>query len=141
MADATEIVLLVEDDDNDALLAEKALRDSGAFRQVIRLAAGEVAINYLNGDPPYEDRNSYPLPALVLLDLKMPKLTGFDVLTWLQSHPRLMSEVRVVVLTGSIIPEDMKRAKELGAVGFEIKPVEFSKLVDIARKISKSPRL
>jgi CheY-like chemotaxis protein len=70
----------------------------------------------------------------------MPKLTGFDVLTWLQRNPQLTSEIPVIVLTGSIHPEDMKRAQELGAVGFEIKPVEFTKLVDIAKRIAQSPR-
>jgi CheY-like chemotaxis protein len=140
MAHPPQIVLLVEDDANDAFLAQRALHESGAFHHVIHLPDGEEAIKYLNGDPPYNDRNSYPIPGLILLDLKMPKLTGFDVLTWLQRNPQLTSEIPVIVLTGSIHPEDVKRAQELGAVGFEIKPVEFSKLIDIAKKISQSPR-
>src|SRR5262245_12834582 len=128
MVPGSHIVLLVEDDPNDAFLARTALRESGAFHQVIHLSDGDEAIRYLNGDPPYNDRDNYPLPGLVLLDLKMPKLTGFDVLAWLQRHSRLAAQIPVVVLTGSIYPEDMKKAQELGAVGFEIKPVEFSKL-------------
>jgi len=134
----SQLVLLVEDDANDAFVAKRALHDSGVFNHVVHLPDGEEAIKYLNGDPPYHDRNSHPQPGLVLLDLKMPKLTGFDVLTWLQLHPQLTSEIPVIVLTGSIHPEDMKRAQKLGAVGFEVKPIEFSKLVEIAKKISKS---
>jgi CheY-like chemotaxis protein len=135
--DQQRIILLVEDDTNDALLCQKALHESGTLQTVIHLPDGEDAIKYLNGDPPYQDRTKYPLPALVLLDLKMPKLTGFDVLIWLQNHPALASEIPVIVLTGSIYPEDAKRAKQLGAVGYEIKPVRFTELVQIVRKASE----
>jgi CheY-like chemotaxis protein len=130
----SQVILLVEDDHNDALLAQRALKDAGAAQRVVHLCDGEEAIKYLNGDPPYQDRQTHPPPALVLLDLKMPKLTGFDVLAWLQERPQLAAHIPVVVLTGSIHGEDMKRAKQLGAVGYEMKPVAFIDLVQIARK-------
>jgi len=130
----TKIILLVEDDPNDALRSQRALREAGLLERVIHLPDGEDAVMYLNGDAPYDDRAAYPLPALVLLDLKMPKLTGFDVLTWLQAHPSLAAQIPVIVLTGSIVPEDVKRAKDLGAVGYEVKPIGFMDLVEIAKR-------
>ena len=134
MTESSQIILLVEDDHNDALLAQRALKDAGAAHRVIHLCDGEEAIKYLNGDPPFQDRQTHPSPSLVLLDLKMPKLTGFDVLAWLQDRPQLAANIPVVVLTGSIHGDDMKRAKRLGAVGYEVKPVAFTELVEIARK-------
>ena len=104
--------------------------------RIVRIPDGETAIAYLRGDPPYTDRTQHPLPALVLLDLKMPGMTGFDVLTWLQTQPEL-TKVPVVVLTGSVHPEDMHKAKKLGAVGYEVKPVDFSQLVSIAKNLSQ----
>src|SRR5882762_4014941 len=81
------MILLVEDDPNDALLAQRALQRAGASQEILHLQDGEEAINYLSGKPPFADRTRYPLPSLVLLDLKMPRMSGFDVLTWLQGHP------------------------------------------------------
>lgn len=128
------IILLVEDDPNDALLAQRALQRAGASQEILHLQDGEEAINYLSGKPPFEDRNRHPLPSLVLLDLKMPRMSGFDVLAWLQGHPEL-AELPVVVLTGSIEPQDVENAKKLGAVGYEVKPIDFGKLVQIAKGI------
>jgi CheY-like chemotaxis protein len=138
VSDTSQVILLVEDNTNDALLSERALIESGAVQRIVHVPDGEDAIKYLKGDPPYSDRNNYPLPVLMLLDLKMPRLTGFDVLTWLQENPGLAAKIPVVVLTGSIHPADMRRAKELGAIGFEIKPVEFSQLIKIAKKVSQA---
>src|SRR3954471_2172026 len=111
----TPIILLVEDDPNDALLAERALRKAGVTHKIIHLHDGEEAIKYLGGESEFTDRVKHPLPRLVLLDLKMPKLTGFDVLTWLQSRPEIAAMVPVVVLTGSIHPQDIEDARRLGA--------------------------
>ena len=130
------VILLVEDDGNDALLATRALRNSGALQRVIHVSDGEQAIKFMSGAPPYTDRAAYPLPNLVLLDLKMPKLTGFDVLEWLQDRPELASRIPVIVLTGSVYDEDRRKAKELGAVGYQIKPLGFSELVDFAKNLS-----
>jgi CheY-like chemotaxis protein len=128
------LILLVEDDENDALIAKRALHKAGVACPVTHLRDGEQAINYLSGYPPHEDRGLHPLPSLILLDLKMPKFTGFDVLTWLQSKPDL-AKIPVIVLTGSIHPEDRKEAQRLGAVGYEVKPVEFEQIVEIARNV------
>jgi CheY-like chemotaxis protein len=127
----TAPILLVED---DALVAERALRKAGVSTPIQRIHNGEEAINYLAGYTPFHYRARYPLPSLILLDLKMPKLTGFDVLTWLQSRPELRS-IPVVVLTGSMLPSDRQQAQQLGAVGFEVKPVEFEHIVAIAQNV------
>ena len=132
MAGRSSIILLVEDDRNDAMLAQRALQKAGANGDILHLQDGEEAIHYLSGRPPYDDREKFPLPRLVLLDLKMPKLGGFEVLTWLQERPEL-AHLPVVVLTGSIEPRDIESAKKLGAVGYEVKPIDFGKLVDIAK--------
>jgi CheY-like chemotaxis protein len=128
------VILLVEDDDNDALLARRALARAGVLHRIIHLIDGEEAVKYLSGEPPYQDRVANPIPALVLLDLKMPKITGLDVLTWLQTRPDLAS-LPVVVLTGSIQERDRTNAQKLGAVGYEVKPVDFSALLNIVQNI------
>ena len=129
-------ILLVEDDPNDALVATRALRQAGVTSPITHLRDGEEAINYLAGYAPFHDRSQHPLPSLILLDLKMPKFGGFDVLTWLQSRPEL-AEIPVIVLTGSIHPEDNKRAAQLGAIGYEVKPVDSTSLVEMANRLSR----
>jgi CheY-like chemotaxis protein len=128
-------VLLVEDSSDDAFVVQRALSQAGVTQQVIHLKDGEEAVNYLSGKPPYEDREKFPTPSLVLLDLKMPRLTGLEVLTWLQSRPDL-SHVPVVVLTGSVRSEDRREAEERGAVGYQVKPVAFEDLVEMVRRMN-----
>src|SRR5262249_49746121 len=82
------------------------------------------AINYLLGMEPYADRKRHPLPALVLLDLKLHVMDGFEVLQWIRNH-RHFGELRVVVLTSSRDIRDVKKAYRLGAYSFLVKPVEF----------------
>ena len=136
MPSERSIILLVEDDPNDAHLAQRALQRAGASQEILHLQDGEEAINYLSGKPPFGDRSRYPMPSLVLLDLKMPRMSGFDVLAWLQGHPELAAlPVVVTVRTGSIEPQDVVNAKRLGAVGYEVKPIDFGKLVEIAKGI------
>jgi CheY-like chemotaxis protein len=128
------IILLVEDEPDDALLAKRALERAGVAHRIVHLKDGEEAIKYLSGEAPYNDRNAHPLPILVLLDLKMPKINGFEVLTWLQSRKELAS-IPVVVLTGSVHDRDRLDADKLGAVGYEIKPLDFPTLLDIVQGI------
>jgi CheY-like chemotaxis protein len=133
MSDAA-VILLVEDDSNDALITQRFLRRAGITHRVVHVQDGSEAMNYLAGEPPYNDRAAWPLPCLVLLDLKLPKYNGFEVLKWLQSRPEL-AKLPVIVLTGSVYPEDRQRANELGAIGFEIKPVHATEFVAIADNI------
>ena len=130
------VILLVEDDPNDALITQKALRKVGLNHKVIHVHDGWEAMTYLAGKPPFNNRSTCPLPVLILLDIKMPKYSGFDVLTWLHSRPEL-AKVPVVILTGSIYEGDRERATELGAIGYEVKPVDSAELVAMANNISR----
>jgi CheY-like chemotaxis protein len=129
-------ILLVDDDPDDVTLIEEALLGAGITVPLIRLENGEQAVDYLSGAPPYNDRTLFPLPRLVLLDLKMPKRNGFDVLAWIQAQP-FLAELAVIVLTGSVREEDRKRAEELGAWDFQVKPVSFVELVRIVRHVEE----
>jgi CheY-like chemotaxis protein len=128
------IILLVDDDQNDMLLVQRAMEKAGLSCRLIHRHDGEEAIDYLSGKPPYSDRSKHPLPTLVLLDIKMPKLSGFNVLAWLQSQPSL-SRIPVIVLTASVRQEDRSEAEQLGAVGYRTKPVDFAELVNIIRDV------
>lgn len=128
------VILLVEDDPNDALITQQFLGRAGITHRVVHVKDGWEAINYLAGKAPFNDRLACPLPVLILLDLKLPKYSGFDVLTWLLTKPAL-AKIPVVVLTGSIHAEDRKRATELGAIGFEIKPVDTTQFTAIVNNI------
>lgn len=128
-------ILLVDDDPNDVILVERAIRKAGLAYPIIHRRDGEEAIEYLCGKPPYSDRTKYPLPKLILLDIKMPKLTGFDVLAWIQGQPSL-AKIPVVILTASVRQEDQHQAGKLGAVGYRTKPVDFSELVEIIRDVN-----
>jgi len=137
MAEKNAVLLLVEDSREDAMITQQALKQAGLEQRIVHVADGEEAINYLQGEPPFVVREDYPLPALVLLDLKMPKVTGLEVLAWLQSHPDLAQKIPVIVLTGSIHPRDRSQAHELGALGYEVKPVNFRELVAIAASLKE----
>lgn len=127
-------ILLVDDNENDALLATRALKQALVTCSLIHLRDGEEAINYLAGNAPYHDRAAHSLPSVVLLDLKMPRYSGFEVLSWIQSQPQL-AHMPVFVLTGSIYEEDRVKAKNLGAIGYQVKPVSFTDLIQIANNL------
>jgi CheY-like chemotaxis protein len=127
-------ILFVDDDPNDMLLVQRALKKAGLSYPLIHRRDGEEAIDYLSGKPPYSDRTKHPLPTLILLDIKMPKLSGFDVLSWMQRQPSL-AKIPVVIFTASARDEDQSQAQQLGAAGYRAKPVDFGELVDIIRDV------
>jgi CheY-like chemotaxis protein len=127
-------ILHIEDDPNDVLLLEHACRKAGLECDIQRVADGDEAIAYLRGIDPFADRDRFPLPRLILLDLKMPRSNGFDVLTWLRSDQKLKA-FPVVVLSSSNHDLDLRRAYELGANSYLIKPVSFDSLVDIVKAV------
>src|ERR1041385_9239329 len=119
MDDYTRI-LLVEENNDDAFLFERALRKAGLASTLHRTADGEEAINYLSGRGLFADRLRFPLPSLVFIDLKMPKISGFDLLAWIQNEIRPRS-FSTIVLTGSDVPQDKSRATALGADHYWVK--------------------
>lgn len=118
------IILLVDDQEPDVVLIKRALKKSGLDYPVLSVPGGLEALAYLNGDPPYQDRTRYPLPLLVLLDVRMPLMDGFEVLRWIRHNP-VLAALPVIMLTGSDEHGQEKKAHELGATSFFVKSVDF----------------
>ena len=128
-------VLLAEDDENDVLLLRHAFRRAGLQYPIIDVPNGEEVINYLSGCVPFEDRDHHPLPALLLLDLKMPLVNGFDVLSWLQARPEY-HDLPAVVLSSSGLDPDRRRAHDLGARDYLVKPLTSDDMVRLVQQLS-----
>ncbi len=130
-----DVILLAEDREDDITLVRKAFAKAqvGNPLQVVR--DGEEAIAYFKGEGKYSNRDEFPLPSLVLLDLKMPRLDGFEVLKWIRQQPGL-SALRVVVLTSSDAIRDVNTAYRLGANSFLVKPMDFDDVVQMSRFVS-----
>ena len=127
----TQTILLVEDNPVDILLMQRAFRNetfANTSLQIVR--DGDAAVFYLNGDGEYSDRDRYPLPAIILLDLKLPRRSGHEVLVWLKQQPEL-KRLPVVMLTSSRQTLDVKRAYDLGANSYLVKPVGFASLLEM----------
>lgn len=128
----SETVLLVEDSEDDVLFMQRALIAAG-FKNPPQVAKdGQVALDYLAGSGIYTDRKQYPIPSLVLLDLKLPHVLGLDVLKWIRSRPELQT-LPVVVLTSSGERSDLERAYRLGANSFMVKPSDTDDLDGLAK--------
>lgn len=112
------------------MLFELALRRGGMTYPLIVTRDGQEAVEYLSGKGGYSDRLLHPLPSLIVLDLKMPKMTGFDVLAWLGSQPRLQ-HIPAVILSSSSYPQDMRQATLLGARDYYVKPHSLAELVEL----------
>jgi CheY-like chemotaxis protein len=129
------VVLLAEDREDDIIILRKALAQTDAPYTLSIVRDGEQAIAYLSGQAPYEDRAKNPLPSLLLLDLKMPRKDGFEVLQWIREQPDFFA-LRVVVLTSSQESPDINRAYELGANSFLVKPAEFQNYLKLSEFIN-----
>lgn len=127
-------ILLVEDNPDDVLLIQRAFRKLGAVNPLRVVSDGEQAVAYLAGEGPYADRDAHPLPSLLLLDLKLPRRSGFEVLEWLRGRPGLR-RLPVVVLTSSRESQDVGRAADLGANSYLVKPVQFDALQEMVRTL------
>jgi CheY-like chemotaxis protein len=129
------VILLAEDREDDILVIRRAFAKS-TFPYLLRVVRnGEEVLSYLRGEPPYDDRAMFPLPALLLLDLNMPRKDGFEVLEWIRQQPDLFS-LRVVVLTSSELSSDTTRAYEAGANSFLVKPTDFQNYVELTEFIN-----
>ncbi len=117
-------ILLVEDDENDVFLIQRAFRRLDLPHTLQVVEDGEAAIAYLDGQAPYNDPERYPLPDLILLDLKLPRRSGLEVLAWIRQQQELR-RLLVVVLTSSRETPDINRAYDLGANSYLVKPIDF----------------
>ena len=129
-------ILLVEDDANDVLLIQRAFRNAKLRNPVQVVPHGEEAVAYLAGHGPYADRERYPVPALILLDLKLPRMSGLEVLAWLRQQ-RGLRRLPVVMLTSSRERVDINRAYDLGANSYLVKPVAFDALLDMVKTVDR----
>ena len=102
-----------------------------------RLKHGDEAIDYLSGAPPFTDRESQPLPDVILLDIKLPRRTGFEVLQWIRSQPEDLSRIPVVMLTASRHMVDVNRAYDLRANGYMTKPETAHQLQEMMQDFKK----
>jgi CheY-like chemotaxis protein len=124
----SDLFLLVEDDENTAILFRFSLDKCKLENPVQVVENGDKAIAYLQGAGGYGDREKFPFPSVILLDLKMPGLDGFTVLEWIRKQPDPTGSLRVIVLTGSEDIRDVNKAYQMGANSFLVKPVDFSDL-------------
>jgi CheY-like chemotaxis protein len=120
--------MLVEDSEDDREMMRFAFKKAGVQNPVFELHNGDEAIAYLSGERQYAERERYPLPCIIITDLKMPGVDGFELLEWLQKHPEF-DRVPKLVLSNSLIESDMKRVRQLGSCAFFVKPGQFDQLI------------
>jgi CheY-like chemotaxis protein len=127
-------ILLVDDNEDDIFLMQRALTASGIDDPVQIVIDGQQAIDYLGGIGSFSDRAQFPLPSLILLDLKLPLKPGLEVLKWIRSNPDLQLML-VIILTSSAESSDINKAYSLGANSYLVKPSTFSGLADMVKAI------
>jgi len=128
-------ILVVEDDPIYAGFIRSSLLNAGMRLALHHVTTVEQALAYLRGDQPFNDRTAYPMPAIVLLDLRMPEGGGFPVLKFLRENGHLDNEkVRVIMLTASSRPQDLEEALQLGAISYLIKTPVASTIINLVSK-------
>lgn len=128
------MILLIEDNPDDAELLRFAVAKAGITVPIVTLGDGGAAVAYFGGSGAYADRAAHPYPALVLLDLKLPRRSGFEVLQAVRDNPQTR-HVPVVVLTSSSREPDIRRAYEAGANAYLVKPVGRDALLEMVRSL------
>ena len=129
-------ILLAEDDENDIFLMGRAFDRAGIPNPLHVVRNGQEAIDYLAGAGDFAQRDKHPLPGLILLDLKMPWMDGFDVLKWLRGQPQF-DTLPVVVLTSSKLQADVDKSRQFGVYDYRVKPQEFDDLVRLLDDVRK----
>jgi CheY-like chemotaxis protein len=129
-----QVILSVDDNDVDGALLRRAVKRSAIPASIFTVTEGPQALSYLAGEGIYQDRESYPYPDLVLLDIRMPKMSGLDVLSWIRQQPHL-KKTKVLILSASDKPEDIKRANSIGADDYLVKPTKFDELQTMVKTI------
>jgi len=127
-------ILYAEDQENDIFLFERASKGAGVLNPLKIVQDGKEAIDYLNGAAPFGDRGLHPAPSLVLLDLKLPRKSGFEVLEWVRQQPELRM-LPIVIFTSSAHDHDVHRAYALGANAYLVKPSSLDKLSETVKAI------
>lgn len=128
------VILTVEDEPGHRLLIRKRLEDHGVKNTIVEAEDGQEALDYVYGQGKYSDRKTYPAPDLILLDVKMPKVDGFEVLQRLKSDPET-KHIPVIMLTSSSRDEEIARGYKYGANAYITKPVDFTEFSEKLRNI------
>jgi two-component system, response regulator len=129
-----KIILVVDDNENDVFLTRRALEKGGITHEVVVAEDGQEALDYLFGAGKHEGRDLIRLPAVIFLDLKMPRVDGLEVLRQIRANPRTRY-LPVVVLTASKEENDVRRSYENGCNAYVTKPVDFDRFADAARQL------
>ena len=127
-------ILYVEDDEDDVLLLKMAFKRAGITNPLEAVIDGSQAIDYLAGTGQYADRQRYPLPGLVMLDLNLPRRSGLEVLAWMRQQPALRRIV-AIVFTSGLDAREVKRAYDLGVNSFIAKPVDLEDRIKMAQEL------
>jgi CheY-like chemotaxis protein len=127
-------ILLVEDDPNDILFVQRAFKQANIKTSIHIVNDGDTAVSYLSGTGDYNNRDLYPLPTLILLDLKLPRRSGIEILEWIRQQPDIR-RIPVVVLTSSRESIDLERSYDLGVNSYLVKPVKFEALSNMIEAI------
>lgn len=137
MAESLRSILFAENEEDDIVLTRQALKEAGVANPLIGVPDGQEAIRYLQGEGRYADRGLYPEPCLLLLDLKMPRMTGLGVLHWLCDHPEVRNKLSVVILSSWDEQADVQQATALGAADYLLKPTRFDELIELMREVKR----
>ncbi|MCJ8281898.1 MAG: response regulator [Rivularia sp. ALOHA_DT_140] len=128
-------ILLVEDDPNDILFIERAMRRSKLSNPMQIVRDGDEAVAYLSGNEKYANRDNYPLPGIIILDLKLPRRSGLEVLEWLRQQP-IIKRIPVVILTSSKEHIDVNRAYDIGVNSYLLKPANYNALNELIETLN-----
>jgi CheY-like chemotaxis protein len=129
-------ILVAEDDTTDAYFFQRAFRRAGIPVMLHFVRDGQEVIDYLQGEGQFADRAAHPRPQLVLLDLRMPRVNGFEVLEWIRQQPRF-NDLQVVIFSSSGEPKDVNRAYGLGANSYLVKPHSMDELTALVGRFKK----
>jgi CheY-like chemotaxis protein len=129
-------ILLAEDNKNDVALMRRGFAEAGIPNPLMVVKHGREVVDYLSGQGDYAEREKYPLPGLMLLDLKMPWMDGFDVLSWLRRQPQF-DGLPVVLLTSSKLQPEIVQTRLLGVYDYRVKPQDFAELVSLLAEVRK----
>jgi CheY-like chemotaxis protein len=132
MNDSDYTILLVEDEENDAMLVKMAFKKNNIQNPVQWAHDGLEAIAYLNGEGVYADRARHPFPEVLILDLKMPRMNGLELLTWIREHPEFRV-IPTIIMTSSRQDPDIEKAYSLGANTYMLKPSSFEELARLVK--------
>jgi CheY-like chemotaxis protein len=132
-----DAVLYVDDDDSDVFLMERAWKEAVLPNALHIVRDGQEAIDYLSGTAQFADRTAYPIPAFVLLDLKLPKMHGLKLLNWISEHPATQA-LSVVILSSSTTDRDIKASRTLGITDYWVKSGERRVLVRMLARLKES---